>query len=94
MVGTIPDERLTELGIDLEADLSADAVAYPVSYLASIESSWLNGRVIGCHGRRICLYSNPAVEREVVSSQPWDIESVFREMPSAFNPAIPSISAM
>ena len=94
MAGTIPDERLAELGIDLDADLSADAVAYPVAYLASPESSWLNGRVLGCHGKRICLYSNPAIEREVVTAQPWDVESVFREMPSAFNPATPSIAAM
>jgi NAD(P)-dependent dehydrogenase (short-subunit alcohol dehydrogenase family) len=87
MTGTIPPERAAELGIDMEKDLAPGAVAYPVAYLASEESGWLNGRVVGCRGGRISLYANPCVEREIVSTQAWDVDTVFREMPRAFDPA-------
>lgn len=66
MTGTIPEERAAELGIDL-SELAPEAVVYPVAYLASEESSWLNGRVVGARGGRISLYSNYRCR----SSNPW-----------------------
>lgn len=85
MTGTVPPERAAEMGIDL-SELAPEAVAYPVAYLASEESSWLNGRVIGSQGSRVTLYSNYQSERELVSATPWTVETLFKEMPRAFHP--------
>lgn len=93
MTGTIPDDRAAEMGIDL-SDLAPEAVAYPVAYLASEESSWINGRVVGARGGRVTLYSNYAVERELVSSQPWTIDTMFKEFPRAFDPRQQGLAGM
>lgn len=85
MTGTVPPERAAQMGIDL-SELAPEAVAYPVAYLASEESSWLNGRVIGSQGSRVTLYSNYQSERELVSATPWTVDTLFKEMPRAFHP--------
>jgi hypothetical protein len=49
----------------------------------------LNRRIIFAGNGRISLYTNPAVEREIVSeSGTWDNEAAFREMEESFRAAI------
>ncbi len=88
MTGSIPPERAAELGIDLSG-MAPEAVAYPVAYLASEESGWLNGRVVGAQGSKVTLYSNYAAEQALVSQVPWTTDSIFTQMPRAFQPEGP-----
>lgn len=61
----------------------------PVVYIASERSDWLNRRVIFAGNGRISLFSNPVIEREIVSEgDTWDNEVVFREMENSFCSAI------
>ena len=73
---------------------SPDNIAPPVVYLASTESDWLNGRVIGASGYRISLYHNPEVIREISSPEPWDMDRAFEHIESSFRPAIEGRSAV
>ena len=57
-------------------------------YLASTESDWLNGRVIGASGYRISLYSNPEAIREVSTTGPWDLDGAFEAIERSFRPAV------
>ena len=68
--------------------MSPDNIAPPVVYLASEESDWLNGRVIGASGYRISLYNNPEVVREIASPTPWDLDTAFQLMEQSFRPAV------
>lgn len=61
----------------------------PVAYLASVQSEWLNRRVIFAGNGRISLMSNPAIEREIVSvSGTWDIPTAFAEIETSFKEAV------
>lgn len=89
MTATIPNARQRNLGIDQEDPRrSPDNIAPPVVYLASEESDWLTGRVIGASGYRISLYNNPEVIREIASPEPWSLDDAFTMMESSFRPAI------
>jgi NAD(P)-dependent dehydrogenase (short-subunit alcohol dehydrogenase family) len=54
----------------------AEDVATVVTYLASTESSWCTGRVIGVSGSEVSLYSDPQIVRQVDSAQPWDLDAL------------------
>lgn len=54
----------------------AEDVATVVAYLASTESSWCTGRVIGVSGSEVSLYSDPQIIRQVDSAQPWDLDTL------------------
>ena len=91
MSETIPEEKLREAGVDIERDRelhSAENVAPAVLYLASTESDWLTGRIIGAQENRISLWSNPEIHRQIISTGPWDLDHVFKEMPRAFQPTV------
>ena len=89
MIGTIPQARTQGLGVDQQNDeMSPDNVAPAVLYLASEQSGWLNGRVLGATGYRISLYNNPEPIREIVSTGPWDLEAAFANIERSFKPAI------
>ena len=88
MTATIPDARRRNRGGADNPRRSPDNVAPPVVYLASEESDWLNGRVIGASGYQISLYNNPEVIREIASPTPWDLDDVFELMERSFRPAI------
>jgi NAD(P)-dependent dehydrogenase (short-subunit alcohol dehydrogenase family) len=61
----------------------------PVLYIASERSEWLNRRIIFAGNGRISLFSNPVIEREIVSeSGTWDNATAFREMEDSFRSAI------
>jgi NAD(P)-dependent dehydrogenase (short-subunit alcohol dehydrogenase family) len=68
--------------------MSPENVAPTAVYLASPESGWLNGRVIWSGGGRIGLVSNPVIEREVVSLEPWDAASVAATFEETFRPVV------
>ena len=86
MTATIPDGRARNLGDD--PSMSPDNVAPPVVYLASEESDWLNGRVIGASRYQISLYNNPEVIREIASPTAWDLDDAFRLIEQSFRPAV------
>jgi NAD(P)-dependent dehydrogenase (short-subunit alcohol dehydrogenase family) len=89
MTATIPGARGRNLGLGSDdARRSPDNIAPPVVYLASEESDWLNGRVIGASGYRISLYNNPEVIREIASPGPWDLDQTFDLMERSFRPAV------
>ena len=89
MTATVPEgrRRMRALGED-DPQRSPDNIAPPVVYLASTESDWLNGRVIGANGYRISLYNNPEVIREISSPEPWDMGRAFEHIESSFRPAV------
>ncbi len=89
MTSTIPDARLRGLGLTNDNPaFSPDNVATPVVYIASEESDWLNGRVIGASGYRISLYNNPEVIREISSPEPWSLDDAFEHIERSFRPAV------
>jgi NAD(P)-dependent dehydrogenase (short-subunit alcohol dehydrogenase family) len=74
---------------DANIRLSPKNCVPPVAYLASLQSDWLNRRVIFAGNGRISLMSNPVVEREIVSaSGTWDIPTAFAEIESSFKEAV------
>jgi NAD(P)-dependent dehydrogenase (short-subunit alcohol dehydrogenase family) len=80
-----------ELGLDEDAVrvLTPENVAPAVIYLASRESGWLTGQVIGAQGRNISLYNRPAVLRELVTdADGWSVDQVFARFEAAFRPAV------
>ncbi len=67
-----------------QRELSPDRVAPVVSYLASAESGWLNGRVIDVRRNRVALYNIPEQIRVIESNERWTAETVGAKMHSAF----------
>jgi NAD(P)-dependent dehydrogenase (short-subunit alcohol dehydrogenase family) len=80
----------TSLDYSSENDrLSPENVVPPVLYLASDRSDWLNRRIIFSGNGRISLWSNPVVERELVSDTgTWDTKTAFEEIEESFKAAI------
>ena len=76
------DQRISTPEEQLE--LSPDRVAPVVSYIASAESGWLNGRVIDVRRNRVALYNIPEQIRVIESTERWTAETVGAKMRSAF----------
>ncbi len=90
MTGTIPGDRASTMKNE-NPETSPDNIAPPVVWLASTESSWFTGRVIGVHGYEIALFSEPRVIARVVSDRPWEMESAFKNMESTFRGAVETV---
>ncbi len=93
MVDTISDEKLREAGVDMERRAnkelrSPDAMVPAILYIASAESRWLNGRMIGAQENRISLWSNPEIQRQIISTGPWQFDEVFDLMPRSFQASV------
>jgi NAD(P)-dependent dehydrogenase (short-subunit alcohol dehydrogenase family) len=88
MTGTIPPREGRQVMDPGEQERSPDNIAPPVIYLASEQSSWLTGRVIGVHGYHIALWNNPAVIAELVSPVPWELDRACDEMEHSFRTAL------
>jgi len=88
MTATVPNAQRRGLTSTDDPRRSPDNIAPPVVYLASTESDWLNGRVIGASGYRISLYNNPEVIREIASPEPWDLDAACENIERSFRPAI------
>ncbi len=68
--------------------ISTKNVVPPVIWLASEESSWMNGRIIQAGNGRIGLFNSPAIEREVTTQGLWDLDEAFEEMNTTFREAV------
>jgi NAD(P)-dependent dehydrogenase (short-subunit alcohol dehydrogenase family) len=94
MIDMIPPEKLKA---HLEASgrtpsddsrRSPESMAPGVVYLASKESGWLTGQVIGLQEYRMSLWNKPEIRRQIASPGPWKLEQLFAEVPRAFRPAV------
>lgn len=97
MTETIPQEKMEEYlaktGRTLADDArrSPDSIAPAVAYLASKESGWLTGRIIGAQEYRISLWTNPEIQRQIVSTGPWSMDDVFTQMERTFRPTVEGV---
>ncbi len=73
-------------------DVSPDNIAPPVVFLASTESDWLSGRVIGATGFRMSLYSHYEPIREISSTRPFSLDEAFEQIERSFRPVLESQS--
>jgi len=90
MIDDIPADRRRVGSIATAPDdkRSPDNIVPPVVYLASEESDWLSGRVIGARGYQIELVRNPATEATIFSDKMWDIDAACDEMERVFKPMV------
>ncbi len=93
MIDSIPvDHRL--MTPERERELSPDNVAMLAGFLASQESGWINGRVLGAGGYEYTLYSNPEPVRMVASERPWTLKGLQAVLERSFRPSVEGRSAM
>ncbi len=95
MGDTIPPDRRRQLNSaqqqaaeDRAREMSPDNVAPPVVYLASTESGWINGQVIGASGYQVSLFNTPEAIRQIQGKEPWTVDDMYQRMPAIFRPAI------
>ncbi len=89
MTATVPGAaRRRQQQAEDDPRRSPDRVAPPVVYLASTESDWLNGQVIGASGYQMSLYNTPEVIRQITSTGPITVDETFETIERAFRPAL------
>ncbi len=90
MTESIPEDRRRNLGVSNTEDpeRSPDNIAIPVAYIASTESDWLNGQVIGASGYKITLYNKPEALRELQAPVRWSLGDASQAMESSFKQAL------
>jgi NAD(P)-dependent dehydrogenase (short-subunit alcohol dehydrogenase family) len=94
MTQSIPEDKMAEFLAKTGRTAADDARRAPESmvpaiiYLASEESGWLTGRIVGAQEYRISLWSEPEIQRQIISPTPWDLDDVFRLMPASFKPTV------
>ncbi len=91
MVDVIPQDRRRAGSTAEPPDdprRSPDNIAVPVAYLASEDSDWLSGRVIGARGYEIELVANPMTEALIVGNEPWDLDAAAAQIETVFRPIV------
>jgi NAD(P)-dependent dehydrogenase (short-subunit alcohol dehydrogenase family) len=88
MGATIPSDRQFNTGRRDERESAPENVAPPVVYLASTQSGWLNGQVIGASGYQMSLYNIPEPIRTLQGNEPWSLDDAFYRIEQVFKPAI------
>ena len=88
MTATVPGAQQRAAQNPDDPRRSPDRVAPPVVYLASEDSDWCNGQVIGASGFQISLYNTPEVIRQIVSPGAISVDEAFENMERAFRPAL------
>lgn len=68
------------------AELTPDNVAPLVTYLASLRSGWLTGRVLGAVGRTVTLFNNPEVVASLESPGDWNLDWLAEGIEREFRP--------
>jgi NAD(P)-dependent dehydrogenase (short-subunit alcohol dehydrogenase family) len=87
MTASVPDGR-RRARVATDEERSPDNVAPIVAYLASVESDWLTGRVIGASGYDVTLYSNPEPVRVLSATERWDVDQLAAQVEKVFQPAV------
>ena len=91
MTDTVPEDRRSAGSVEsTEQDprRSAANVAVPLVYMASEESDWLTGQIIGASGYDLQLFNKPAVIRQMRGAERWSVEGAAAQFEEVFKPAI------
>jgi NAD(P)-dependent dehydrogenase (short-subunit alcohol dehydrogenase family) len=87
MTASVPTDR-RRVRTTTDEERSPDNVAPVVAYLASVESDWLTGRVIGSSGYDVSLFNNPEPVRQLTGTERWDPEQLGALMERVFKPVV------
>lgn len=90
MTASIPPEALPDRERWKTGEFDPAHVAPALIYLASDESDWISGQIIGGWGFEIHLYSKPSRARSLFSPGPWDMDDLFRRFRETLEPALDS----
>ncbi len=91
MTDTVPEERRSASNVDSSEEdpqRSPANVAVPLVYLASEESDWLTGQIIGASGYELQLFNKPAVIRQVRGTERWTPQGAAQQIEELFKPAV------
>ena len=91
MTDTVPEERRREGSVDSSEEdpqRSPANVAVPIVYMASKQSDWLNGQIIGASGYDLQLFNKPAVIRQLRGTERWSVEGAAAQFEEIFKPAV------
>ena len=92
MTDTVPEERRGSgsVGDSSEQDprRSPANVAVPLVYMASEQSDWLTGQIVGASGYELQLFNKPAVIRQVRGTERWTPEGAAQQIEELFKPAV------
>jgi len=87
MTQSVPDDRRRGPARS-DDERSPDNVAPIVAYLASIDSDWLTGRVIGASGYDVMLFNNPEPVRQLTATSRWDVDQLAAQVERVFKPVV------
>ena len=87
MTQSVPDERRRGPARS-DDERSPDNVAPIVAYLASVDSDWLTGRVIGASGYDVMLFNNPEPVRQLTATERWDVDQLAAQVERVFKPVV------
>jgi NAD(P)-dependent dehydrogenase (short-subunit alcohol dehydrogenase family) len=87
MTESVPTDR-RRVRTTNDEERSPDNIAPVVAYLASVDSDWLTGRVIGSSGYDVSLFSNPEPIRQVSAPQRWDPDQLGAQLERVFKPVV------
>ncbi len=91
MTDTVPEDRRREGSIESteqDPQRSPANVAVPLVYMASEQSDWLNGQIIGASGYDLQLFNKPAVIRQMRGTERWSVEGAAEQFEQIFKPAV------
>jgi NAD(P)-dependent dehydrogenase (short-subunit alcohol dehydrogenase family) len=87
MTQSVPDDRRRGPARS-DDERSPDNVAPIVAYLASVDSDWLTGRVIGASGYDVMLFNNPEPVRQLTATSRWDVDQLAAQVERVFKPVV------
>jgi NAD(P)-dependent dehydrogenase (short-subunit alcohol dehydrogenase family) len=86
MTMTVPEDRRNVTEVDDER--SPDNIATPVVWLATPDTDWFTGQVVGVHGWEIALFNEYRTISRIVSDKPWPIDRAMDQIENAFHAAL------
>ena len=87
LTATVPtDKQISGAPERATNEMSPANIAPIVAYLASTESGWLTGRVLGAGGYKVNLWNYPEVIESVSSDGAWNLADLAAKVEKAFRP--------